>query len=210
MDKYQITFETWDKVASLYQEKFMDLALYNDSYNLFCDAITTREAQILEIGCGPGNITQYLLERRSDFHIKAIDVASNMLRLAKINNPTAHFEQMDCRNIHRLEGLFDGIIAGFCIPYLAKEDTEEFIQNSFQLLNKNGLFYFSFIEGDYATSGYEVGSSGDKAFVYYYQKFFFRQQLKQEGFEVLKSLDISYPKGDNKTQIHSIFIAIKR
>jgi len=30
---------------------------------------------------------------------------------------------------------------------------------------RNGLFYFSFIEGDYVNSGYEIGRSGNKAYV---------------------------------------------
>lgn len=30
---YKETFEIWNKVASLYQEKFMNLDLYNDSYD---------------------------------------------------------------------------------------------------------------------------------------------------------------------------------
>lgn len=30
---YQETFETWNKIAGLYEEKFMDLDLYNQSYD---------------------------------------------------------------------------------------------------------------------------------------------------------------------------------
>lgn len=210
MDKYQLTFKTWDKIAFLYQEKFMELAIYNDSYDLFCNTIKKEQAQILEIGCGPGNITKYLLKQRPDFNIKAIDVAPNMLQLAKENNPSVQFKQMDCRNIHTLEGSFDGIIIGFCIPYLAKEDCQKLLLDSSQLSKNNGLLYFSFIEGDYVHSGYEVGSSGDKAFVYYYQKSYFKQLLEQYNFEVLELLDIHYPRRDQDTQTHSIFIAIKR
>ena len=33
-DKYTETFETWDKVAKLYQDLFMDLNLYDDTYDL--------------------------------------------------------------------------------------------------------------------------------------------------------------------------------
>jgi len=40
MDHYQETFETWNKIASLYQERFMDLDLYNESYDLICASIT--------------------------------------------------------------------------------------------------------------------------------------------------------------------------
>ena len=39
MDKYKETFKTWNKVASLYQDKFMELDLYNDTYDFICSSI---------------------------------------------------------------------------------------------------------------------------------------------------------------------------
>lgn len=113
MDNYQITFQTWNKIADLYQEKFMDLDLYNDSYDLFCKQIKVHQAHILEIGCGPGNITKYLLEKRPDFQLLGTDIAPNMIVLAKKNNPTAEFQVMDARHIHQLSQKYDGIICGF-------------------------------------------------------------------------------------------------
>ena len=102
MDRYKETFETWNKMASLYQVKFMDLDLYNDSYDIICKSITKKGASILEIGCGPGNITRYLLSQRPDYNILGIDIAPNMIALAQKNNPTAKFKVMDCRRIGEL------------------------------------------------------------------------------------------------------------
>lgn len=209
MDKYKITFKTWNKIASLYQEKFMDLDLYNDSYDIFCKEIKLVSPQILEIGCGPGNVTQYLLNQRPDFRIKAIDVAPKMLQLAKQNNPSAEFEEMDGRNIHTLKESFEGIIIGFCLPYLSKDDCDKLIKDSFLLLNDNGLLYFSFIEGDYTNSGYETGSSGDQVFVYYHEEDYLKEALKLQNFEVLEIMHKEYPKGKDSKQIHTIIIAKK-
>jgi 16S rRNA A1518/A1519 N6-dimethyltransferase RsmA/KsgA/DIM1 with predicted DNA glycosylase/AP lyase activity len=61
MDSYQETFETWDKVALLYQEKFMNLDIYNGTYDFFCNLFSMTKPRVLEIGCGPGNITKYIL-----------------------------------------------------------------------------------------------------------------------------------------------------
>ena len=83
MDRYKETFETWNKVASLYQEKFMKLDFYNETYNFICNSIIKDSAKLLEIGCGPGNITKYLLTQRPDFNIYGIDIAPNMIELAK-------------------------------------------------------------------------------------------------------------------------------
>ena len=115
MDSYKETFDTWNKVAALYEDKFMNLDLYNNSYDFFCDQLTKIKSTIFEIGCGPGNITKYMLSKRPDFIIEGIDVAPNMIELAKKNNPTANFFVMDCRQIHLQTNKFDGIVCGFLI-----------------------------------------------------------------------------------------------
>ena len=55
-DHYKITIQTWKKVAKLYEEKFMDFEIYNESYEAFYSEISKPNASILEIGCGPGNV----------------------------------------------------------------------------------------------------------------------------------------------------------
>ena len=116
MDRYKETFETWNKIAALYQDKFMDLDLYNDTYDYICSSLDKANPKILEIGCGPGNITKYLLSKRPDFDVFGIDIAPNMIELAKMNNPTASFAIMDCRQIDELETKYEGIVCGFCYP----------------------------------------------------------------------------------------------
>jgi SAM-dependent methyltransferase len=209
MDTYKITFETWNKVASLYQEKFMNLDLYNDSYDLFCQLIDKRNPDILEIGCGPGNITRYMVSTRPDFKIVAVDVAPNMINLAKINNPTVDFKIMDCRNMNTMVDKFDGIICGFCIPYLSVEDSSKLITDSSRLLNKDGVLYFSTIRGDYSQSGFEKASTGDSSYVYYYHEDHFQNELIKNGFRLVHLLQKDFPKSDGTYQINQIFIARK-
>jgi cyclopropane fatty-acyl-phospholipid synthase-like methyltransferase len=160
MDKYKETFDTWNNIALKYQDKFMGLTLYNHTYDFICDAIETQHAKLLEIGCGPGNITKYLLSQRPDFDMLGIDIAPNMIDLATANNPTAKFAVMDARLIHQLDATYDGIIAGFCLPYLSQEESKTFITTCYDLLNNNGVLYLSFVEGNPNQSDYRVGSEG--------------------------------------------------
>ena len=46
MDKYQETFHTWNKLAKIYEDKFIDLDLYNDTYDDFLDLILKPNASI--------------------------------------------------------------------------------------------------------------------------------------------------------------------
>ncbi len=64
----------------------MDLDLYNDTYDRFCEEVNIDKATILDIMCGPGNITKYLFNKRPGFRIKEIDTSSNMIELPKAND----------------------------------------------------------------------------------------------------------------------------
>jgi len=209
MDRYKITFETWNKIADLYQEKFMDLDLYDDSYDLFCTQFENEKSTILEIGCGPGNITRYLLSKNPEFQILGIDIAPSMIDLARQNNPSVLFEVMDCRMMNQITERFDGMMVGFCLPYLSKEDVEKLIQDAAILLNEEGVIYLSTIEGDYETSGFETGSTGDKVYVYYHSESFLKAELTKNGFEIICIFKKKYPKGEEEQQIHLIVLARK-
>lgn len=210
MDRYQITFQSWNKVASAYQDIFMDLAIYNDTYDTFCQLIGKPNAHIFEIGCGPGNITKYLLTKRPDFKIEAIDIAPNMIELARKNNPEASFKVMDCREIDTITENFDGIICGFCLPYLSETDCAKLIKDCSNLLNPNGIFYFSTIEGDYSSSGFETGSSGDSMYVYYHPEAILKENLNTNGFKLTDLQRKIYSKKDGSTLTNLIFIAQKK
>ncbi|WP_372766456.1 class I SAM-dependent methyltransferase [Lutibacter sp.] len=122
MDKYQETFDTWNKIAEIYEDKFMDLDLYNDTSDIFLDLIPKTNSSILEIGCGPGNNTKYFLTKNPNLKIKGIDISENMVGLARKNNSSAEFEIIDTRKIHCINDKFDAIVCWFCIPYISQSD----------------------------------------------------------------------------------------
>lgn len=209
MDCYQITFETWNKLAVLYEEKFMDLDLYDETYDAFCDLLAQPNSSVLEIGCDPGNITRYLLNRRPDLSILGIDVAPNMIELAAKNNPAAILKVMDCRYIHELEGKFDGIICGFCVPYLSETDCSKLIEDCKNLLTPKGVLYISFVEGAENASGFQVGSTGDQSYFYFHSLENLAQLLLEHGFEKPQVMKVNYQKSDGSWDVHTIMLTEK-
>lgn len=209
MDKYQETFDTWNKLASLYRDKFMDLDLYNDTYDFVCNTVHKQNAKLLEIGCGPGNITNYLLTKRPDFEIFGIDIAPNMIVLAKQHNPTARFALMDIRKIDKINTKFDGIICGFCLPYLSLVDVQKLLIDCSHLLNKNGLIYLSFVEGDINKSGFKIGSTGDRIFFYYYNLDNLKPHFKKSKFIELEIYSADFKRSETETEKHIIWVGRK-
>jgi 2-polyprenyl-3-methyl-5-hydroxy-6-metoxy-1,4-benzoquinol methylase len=210
MDRYKETFETWNKIASSYQDRFMNLDLYNKSYDFVCHSIRKKEARILEIGCGPGNITKYLLSKRPDFHIYGIDIAPNMIQLAKRNNRAATFKVMDARRVGEIQTTFDGIICGFCLPYLSKSDGKKLIADTSDLLTEGGLIYISFVEGDPIQSGFQTGTTPDRVYFYYYTLDQLKTWLFDKGFEVIKIFKVVYKKSETEEDMHTLVVAKKK
>lgn len=210
MDRNIEAVNTFNKHAAAYHERFSQLDLYNDTYELFSALIPLRHSTILDVGCGPGTITNYLLKRRPDLKMLGVDLAPNMLTIAKQNNPTAEFKLMDCREISKLDTQFDAVVCGFTIPYLTKEETAKLIADCAALIKPGGVVYFSLIEGKYEDSGYQYASNNeDKAFVYYYNSVKIISHITQCNLQLVQNMDFKWKNNSGNTETHLVFIARK-
>jgi ubiquinone/menaquinone biosynthesis C-methylase UbiE len=208
MDPYDVTINTWDKLSQAYQDQFMDMNLYDDTYDILCENLPYA-ANLIEVGCGPGNITRYLLGNRPDLQILGTDVSPQMVSAAIKNNPGAEFRVMDARELHLTNRLFDAVVCGFCIPYLAESDYSKFIYDCRDILNPGGMLYFSAIEGNYSDSGYEQSNDGQyTTYVYYYDEQHLLAEL--QGFRIIKIIRKNFEKGDGSPSVHIIIIAKKQ
>lgn len=198
----------FNKYATLYQQKYMDVSLYHDTFDIFCENILVTNATVLELACGPGNITSYLLQKRPDFKILATDLSENMIQLAKANNPTAECSIMDCRNILQLGRSVDAVMCGFALPYLAKDEALQLIADSAKIIAKNGVLYISTMEDDYENSGIRKGSQGDEIYMYFHRADYLTDCLLKNGFELISTLRKQYTQGDTMV-IDLILIAKK-
>lgn len=186
-DKNQQAVAIFNKLAKEYQNKFMDVSLYGDTFDLFCNAIKKKNAEVLELACGPGNITRYLLEKRPDLKILGTDLSSNMIGLAAVNNPTAEFKLMDCRDIGRLDKEYDALMCGFCLPYLSKEESLTLVSDASKIIKPGGVLYISTMEDEYSKSGFKKGSAGDEIFMHYHESGYLTKALEENRFEILKT-----------------------
>jgi ubiquinone/menaquinone biosynthesis C-methylase UbiE len=209
MDRMKPTIDSFNKMAQSYHDRFMNFDLYNDTYDAFCELLKKPGASVLDAGCGPGNITHYLLSKRPDFKILGIDLAPNMLELAAKNNPSAEFSLLNAKEIIQLNKKFDGIVCGFCAPYFSKEECEKFISDAYNILNEGGTLYLSAIEGDYESSGFEMASNGvDKGYVYYYEEKDLKDFFLKSNFHSIEVFRKNYPK-PTKTDTHLVFVVRK-
>jgi ubiquinone/menaquinone biosynthesis C-methylase UbiE len=179
--------KVFDEHAELYVEKYMDVSIYQNVLDQFCSMLPEKDSNILDVACGPGNITRYLLDKRPDWSITGADIAPKMLDLARIHNPTAKFINLDCRAINALKEKYQGILCGFGLPYLPKEEAIKFIQDAYDKLLPGGLLYLCTMEDDYKNSE-KVRSStgkGPALFMHYHEAGYLYTAGEQAGFKIV-------------------------
>lgn len=203
------TIETYDKLAEQYEQRYMDMTIYDESYDLFCELVR-ESGEIFEIGTGPGNIARYLLNKRPDFKLFGIDAAPAMVERAKKNNPEADFEVMDCTQIGGIEKSFDGIISGFVLPYLTKEEVAVLINDCSSLLKEKGILYLSFVNGEYESSKIQTSSDGKHSvFFHFHPVGEVIAELHRAGFELKHNLEVPFERPTG-IEIHNVLIAVKK
>jgi 2-polyprenyl-3-methyl-5-hydroxy-6-metoxy-1,4-benzoquinol methylase len=208
-DKSKHAAGVFDKNALLYQDKFMNVELYHHAFDRFCDSIVKPNAEVLDIACGPGNITKYLLQKRPGLKILGIDLSQNMIDLATKNNPQANFCVMDCRAINLLAKKYDAIMCGFCFPYLSKPEAIKLIDHAGVLLQIAGVFFISTMEDDYTKSQYVKGSNGDEIFMHYHQADYLCDALTKNNFEIIDMQHQPYPTNDGTKVMDLLMLARK-
>lgn len=204
MHNYSEILATWDKLAFLYEEKFMQLDIYHKTYDRFANLLP-HSARILELGCGPGMIGSYLLEQHPTFQFLGTDVSPSMIELARKNVPLAQFQTLDCRDIRSLQSKSNGIIAGFVIPYLTMNDCRRLILDCSKMMEEQGVLYLSYVASEENESEIKTNSQGDRMNFQYYSDENMRQMLEVAHLNVLEIFKIPY----FNQQEHTCLIAQK-
>jgi len=184
----------------------MDLDLYDGSYARFCDLLGRDEASILELGCGPGNVTRRLLCQKPGWRILATDTSPRMLELARRASPTIETQVVDARDLSSIEGLFDGVVCGFVLPYLAPEDVRSFVEQVTTKLKPGGLMYLSFVPGDPLRSGATTTSTGHRTHFHFHDGETLLGLLRRYGLAQLSSEQVRFERSPDEAELHAIWI----
>ena len=61
MENYQNTIQVYNQVAQQYEDKFMKATVYHHSFEKLLEHASLKHQKVLDVACGPGNISKYLL-----------------------------------------------------------------------------------------------------------------------------------------------------
>jgi ubiquinone/menaquinone biosynthesis C-methylase UbiE len=212
METFEISIKRFDEFAVEYAERFNSIDSYILSINKFCDLVQVNNPKILELACGPGNITKYLKQKFPNSEYIAIDLAKKMIDIAKEQVKGVDFRIMDMKKISTINTKFDAIMCSFGLPFLSKNDSNKLIADCSILLNKDGVIYISTMEGNELKAGFESTSfSGDsKVYFNYHQQKDIENALIDNGFLINEIKRQDYKEPDGSILVDMIFIATKK
>jgi ubiquinone/menaquinone biosynthesis C-methylase UbiE len=212
MDNFEISVQRFEQFAEEYAQRFDNLDAYSDSVDEFCRLISTNSPLILDLGCGPGNVTKLLYKRFPTGNITAIDLSPSMIKIANKQLPEVDFIVMDVRNISIIPVKFDAIMCSFCLPFLSKSDAAKLIADCSRLLMSGGVLYISTMEGNEQKAGFETTSFSGDAEIYfnYYRQEDLEFELIKNGFKIRQTKLQDYTEPDGRTTIDMLITAVKR
>jgi len=212
MNNFDLSVQRFDEFAAEYAQRFMDLNAYSDSIERFCDWIGNDKPKILELGCGPGNVTRLLKLRFPESQITAVDLAPQMIEIAQKQLPDVDFVVMDVRDISIIPVRFDAIMCSFCLPFLSKSDAAKLITDCSVHLVSGGVLYISTMEGNEQRAGFETTSFSGESEIYfnYHQQQVLENAFAKSGFEIKQAKLQDYIEPDGSATTDMIFIAVKR
>jgi trans-aconitate methyltransferase len=212
MDPFNISIQRFDEFAAEYAKRFNSIDSYLSAINKFCDLVRVDKPKILELACGPGNITKYLKQMFPDSKYIAIDLAAKMIDIAREQVSDVDFRIMDMKNISTFNIRFDLIMCSFGLPFLSKNDAAELIADCSSLLNKGGAVYISTMEGNELQAGFESTSfSGDsKVYFNYHIQKDIENSLRANSFDIHEIIRQDYHEPDGTILVDMIFITIKK
>ncbi|MDP7092996.1 MAG: class I SAM-dependent methyltransferase [Gammaproteobacteria bacterium] len=95
-------------------------------------------ANLLELGCGPGDPTTKTLAQR--YNVTANDISEACLAIAHENAPNATFIKSDMTSLEFPANSFDAVVAFYSFHHVPRERYEPLLQNIANWLKPGGVF----------------------------------------------------------------------
>ena len=97
----------------------------------------TKESRIIELGCGEGFISEYLL--KNGYNVLSTDISEYVLAKLKSRVPEASVRKLDLNQMLPFnDGSFDIIIADLCLHYFSSDETFRILKELKRVLSKGG------------------------------------------------------------------------
>jgi len=130
--------ETWSRAAASYIENAAKLTRH--AVTLLIDAARlTRESRALEVGCGPGHVTNMMADTGAK--VTGVDLAPGMVQVAIELYPHIEFKEANVEHLPFDAETFDVVLINFAIHHFARP--EQACAEIRRVLKPGGRFVFA-------------------------------------------------------------------
>lgn len=131
--------QRWNDIYKNYERENIK---YDDWLEIFDRAIINCKTPIIDLGCGSGNDTLYLIEKGKN--VIPCDYSRNAIENIKKNFP--EIETAECFDMSKglpfMDNLTDIIISDLSLHYFTEQKTFEILEEIKRVLKPNGLLFF--------------------------------------------------------------------
>jgi SAM-dependent methyltransferase len=132
VDIWNRRYATEDREKRIKYEKWLDR---------WSEPLRLRKGRALDIGCGPGFDTSFLLGL--GLEVTALDLSKAAIAISQDKNPAATHLVADMRHLDRVvSGEFSVVVANLSLHYLNRADTEAVFATISRFISAGGFFAF--------------------------------------------------------------------
>lgn len=108
---------------------------------LVLDALQGIEGDVLDIGCGAGNVARAIAERQADLRVHGVDVSASALKAARWAAPHIDFRMAPAEALPFKDGSMSAVVMLDVLEHL--EDPATVLREIHRVLRPGGLFHIA-------------------------------------------------------------------
>ncbi|MCB0733031.1 MAG: class I SAM-dependent methyltransferase [Bacteroidetes bacterium] len=133
----------FDSYAQVYHERYGDVSRYAQSLQHLLHQLPNSPQAILDLACGPGNLSAYIQNHRKTDHFTLLDGSPAMLQLASKQFPEAVQHCCHSTDLVGLGIVADVVLCGFLLAYLSPSDVLSTMRGIETSLKRGGILFLS-------------------------------------------------------------------
>lgn len=116
--------KTYDKIAEDWHKDHAEDTWWVEETDAFLKRLP-EGGTVLDVGCGSGVKSKYMLER--GFRVVGIDISDALLAIARRESPSGDFRNVSMYNLDSIQEQFDGVFAQASFLHIPKKDAADVV-----------------------------------------------------------------------------------
>ncbi len=184
MDKSKLAAKTYDKIAAIYTTQYFE----DLSETFYIDKFLSKlpnKAKILDVGCGPGQFTKYVLEK--GFLVEGVDYSKSMVKIAREKVPGGVFQHMDMRKMDYKNSSFDGLLVAYSLIHIPSSELSKTLKEFRRIMKPKSYMLVIVQKGEPDRIVDEPLKRGERMFINFFTRKGLVKLISKSGFKVVYS-----------------------